>query len=132
MLSSVKSQITYTLAPADVILKYLCESDFKSIFFIEDCKACFDSGMSFCDAWKSSIEKNGHRSCLKQEDLEYLKAFADVFGNTGKAGQTENCDLYISGFEVRKIDAHEKSLNAPKLYNSLSVLIGVLSVLLLI
>lgn len=132
MLKSIKAQISYRLAPAEDILSSLvsvCEND---LFFISDCKNYFQNGNSFSDAWKSSVKENSYKSCLNKNDLELLKSFSDIFGTSDKNGQTENCDLFIAQFEALQKTAHEKAQNAPKIYNSLGLLSGILSVILFI
>lgn len=132
MLKSIKAQISYRLTPAEDILNALASSNENDLFFLKDCKNYFQQGNSFSDSWKSSVKENSYKTCLNKNDLELLKSFSDIFGTSDKSGQTENCDLFISEFETLQRSAHEKAQSAPKIYNSLGLLTGILSVILFI
>lgn len=118
--------------PADEILENLILIDNDSSFFLKDCKNYFSEGNTFSFSWKSSLKDNSGRTCLNKSDLELLKSFSDIFGTSDKDSQMENCDLFISEFETLQKSAHEKSQNAVKIYNSLGLLTGILSVILFI
>lgn len=132
MLKSIKAQISYKLMPADEILNSLINLCNNDMFFIKACQNYFEKGNTFSFSWKTSIKDNSNKTCLNRNDLELLKSFSDIFGATDKDSQIENCNFFISEFETLQISAHEKSLNAPKIYNSLGLLTGILSVILFI
>ena len=82
-------------------------------------------------SWKNAIDKNKSDTCLPQDCLEKLKAFSDTFGSADKQSELENCDTYISYFELRQKELHERAVGAPRVYGSLGVLFGALAVIVL-
>lgn len=131
MLKYIRTLISYVSTPADKILDSLLESEYKDMFFIKDARERFRRGDSFSSAWKNAIDKNKSDTCLPQDCIEKLKAFSDTFGSADKQSELENCDTFISYFELRQKELHERAASAPRVYGSLGVLFGALAVIVL-
>lgn len=117
--------------PADKIIDDLYSGEFKGVFFLPDCRKNFLNGESFSKSWKNSINSNITKTYLPKDCVEKLKSFSDMFGSSDKQSELGNCDLYISYFEGRQKELHEKAKDAPRIYSTLGILAGVLAVIVL-
>lgn len=132
LLKTIKLQFDYVIMPTNEILILLSsKKDFENLKFLKLCNDIFKSGKSFYDSWCISIDTFYSQLSLNKEDIELLKMFAMEFGNSDKSGQISNCDMYINLFEKQLEIAKEKTKTMPHLYNTLSALLGVLTIIIL-
>lgn len=72
--------------------------------------------------WKESVETSKHKDCFKNDEVEILKSFSDLFGLTDAKGQLNNCIAHKNMIERVLVRAKEESERRGNLYTTLGVL----------
>lgn len=133
LLSSIRTQICYTLTPTlELLIKLQENLEFKNFRFLKLVCARLNDGISLQQAWESAAKAYKAGSALKPDELICITEFVSAFGNTDKEGQQANCEYYITRLEEKKAFAQSRLSNTTKLCSALGVLAGMfLGILLL-
>lgn len=126
MVEHIKSQISFVRASVDVIVERLAiEERFKSLTFIQSCKAMEIEGMPFPEAWEKSVESESHVMGLKSSDSNILSGLSKVIGVLDEEGQIAGLNFSKEMFEDRLKEARESYKKYGKMYRTLGLLSGI-------
>lgn len=126
-----KSRIQYTYEPLkdifEQISKDIIEENISDIFL--NAKNNLET-LSAVDSWETAI--NNSRTSLKKNDIEIIKNFGKILGQTDINGQINQTKLTLDFIENHIKNSEEEQAKNEKLYKTLGVISGLGLVIILI
>ncbi len=124
MLDYLSAQISYVRMPiGEIVLQMSAQSQFTRLTFLSECRQRLSQGVSFPQAWKSSVVQQ--RSLLSKEDFERLISLGDVLGTTDALEQQKTIEMYTHLFEKSYESARGECTSYSRMYLTIGVLAGV-------
>jgi stage III sporulation protein AB len=88
-------------------------------------------GATTFECWQKSIEDATPKLALKKSELEWIRHFGQIVGNSDREDQQKHIQLMMAHLKKTEAEAREDQLKYEKMYKTLGVLAGVLIVILI-
>ncbi len=131
MLEIVQTQLRYARLPLSPML-VLLEENKGNLGFLSECREMTQSGKSFPESWRMSIENDRELCRLIHGALPHLIRFGESLGTTDLDGQLSCCEYYERIFRKELEAKEEQSGKYSKLFPTLGIMLGVSAAILIV
>ena len=121
-LSSLVTELSYSLAPPAEAVAKLDERETESAAFIPACASLCRRGKPFPQAWREAALM--FHGALSQEDAEILAGLSDTLGQCGLEGELSSLEHTRTLLSMQLDTARARSATHGRLYRTLGLLTG--------